>query len=241
VDGGRHEHVHAVDQSGLVRRSAGGRARLDRSSRIRPRLRQRSGRAGRLSGRDPRYDRSGACTHQRGEGEDELAVLVAGEVAEIELGVLDHATAAECARSDRKAALEIARHIDPLNPDRAIRRASAQVRDFLGGRNWWALERFGRILWRQRVLEGDELNSLLRAALSGARDLWAAVETENREIAIGRRLVFERLIRQGLDEGTAWAEADRQARMAEANREATVADPGERLRQLVAATRGPGR
>jgi hypothetical protein len=198
-----------------------------------------------------RDDLSGACSHRRGEGEDELVVLVAGEIAEIELGVLDHATAAECARSDRKAALEIARQIDPLNPDRAIRRASAQVREFLGGRNWWALERFGRVLWKNRVLEGDELSSLLRAALSGERDLWAAVETEDREIAIERRLAFERLIRQGLDQGTAWAEADRQARAAwaETERQATIlpvtearvaSDPGDSLRQLVAAMRGPG-
>jgi hypothetical protein len=186
-------------------------------------------------------DLGGLCTHERGEDAEQLVVAVAGEIADVQLGVHDPTVAGECARSDRRVALDLARRLDPTNPDRAIRRASAQVREFLGGRNWWALERFARILLKQRVLEGEELNSLLRAALSGARDLWAAVETEDREIAIGRRLAFERLIRQGLDQGTAWAEADRLARAAwaEADREAIV-DPGERLQLLVAAMRGPG-
>jgi hypothetical protein len=195
----------------------------------------------------------GQVSHERGTDAEQLVVAVAGEIADTRLGVHDLAAAAECARLDRNAARELAPRVDPRNPDAAIRRASTEAGEFIG-RSWWALERFARILLKHRVLEGDELNSLLRAALSGARDLWTAVEEEASEIAIGRRFAFERrrAAQPGIPQAIAWAEADREAReaWAAADRETTALhgaepqfelDRGERLRILVAAMGGPAR
>jgi hypothetical protein len=206
-------------------------------------------------------DASGQCFFRPGPEEDLIAATMAGEAAEIEFGIRDVGVVADCADPDRFRALAYARRLEPADPDRALRRGAAVARSVLQ-RYWSPVERLAEILLEQRLIAGEELRTLLDAAVGGADDIRvaaaAAIDHDRQaetafEVMVGRRLAFERLIREqpGVDQRFAWTAADEQARRAwaEADREAATrygaeprfaGDRGERLRLLIAATGGPG-
>jgi hypothetical protein len=208
-----------------------------------------------------RGDATGRCFYRPGNEEDLVVAAMAGEAAELELGLRDAGDAADRADPDRLMALGFARRIEPADPDLAVRRGAAQARTLLQ-RYWSPVERLGEILLEQRLIAGEELRTLLDAALGGAHDIQVAaaaaidsrVQAETAfEIMVGRRFAFQRIIRDqpGIDQRFAWIEAEREARTAwaSADREATTlygAEPmfagerGERLRLLVAAVQGAG-
>jgi hypothetical protein len=203
-----------------------------------------------------RGDATGRCSYRRGAPEEDLlAATAAGEAAELEFGIRDPGHVAEATGPDRLLALEHARRIEPRDPDLALRRGTAQARELLQ-RYWSGVERFAEILLQERLLAGERLTALLDAAVGGAEDIEVAAAAaidkgrqaaEDLEVMIERRVAFERLIRDepGCDRRFAWIAADGQARRAWADRQDTIlpvaeprfegGDPGERLRQLVAA------
>jgi hypothetical protein len=179
-----------------------------------------------------RADATGRCSYRGGHDEDRLAAALAGQAAELEFAFRDPGRVADCADPDRFLALEHARRLDPADVDLALRRGAATARTVLQ-RYWSGVERFGEILLERRFIAGEELRALLDAAVGGAADIEvaaaAAIDKErqaetNFEVAIRRRIAFERLIREqpGCDQRFAWIAADQQAR------------------RVVAAMRGPG-
>jgi hypothetical protein len=197
---------------------------------------------------------AGRCFYRSGPAEDLIAAALAGQQAELELGVRDPDRVADCADPDRFLALDHARRLEPADPDLALRRGAAAAREILQ-RYWSPVERLGEILLREHFLSGARLRALLDAAVRGAPDIEvaaaAAIDKERQaredlEIMVTRRLMFQRMIREepGLDRRFQWIAADAEARRDFAHRDLVISEqavePGARLRQLVATMRGPG-
>jgi hypothetical protein len=198
-----------------------------------------------------RADATGQCFYRRGDEEGLLAAAVAGEVAELELGVRDPGDAADCAGPDRIMAFGFARRLDPADPDRALHRGAAQARTLLR-RYWSAVERLGEVLLEERFIEGQELRSMIDEAVRDADDIQvaaaAAIDRERQasrafEIMVNRRMAFERIIRDQplVGQATAWTIADRQAHAIADGRPPRVNDWREQMAAWSAVLRGPGR